>query len=583
MGTMSNSPAADHPAMTMPAKSQGVIGQDWFATHVSARLQDFFFETAPWQRRLWDAGTLSALKELLDASFWQSQNVLSAGSVSWLATELERIVGRDHGLGGREMKKKFAAELATSVPYDSRHWRTLQQLTLQAEKNYLGRWLDAIDQPTAPGAERTARAIAGLLLDSGFSMPFLHSWIGRHISAASRLEEVFRDAEELRNQGLQEFEAVIPFALMPNMPVAEAHVRWLSAPAVSTWLVGDNPDSRTGVRQVGGFSYTLEAKDPYAAARMAAGIVDRLIARASYAPGYKRMAPSGTVWVRSPGDSSAREYPLAQPHRGTYVRSLVSEIKVHDVGVTSTSLDDALELAASLNNSSSAGPAVASGWSALEALLFSPGDPQDHKDGRGVIVAARAASLAACSWPRAELTSLAHAHNRKPAAPSHAGHFAQALNPSSSGGLASTDRTAVAKQIRNAAGNKERCDIVLSHFDAGHMLHLAGASDAAAQERVLGLIADTRGTLGDVRTQINHAFRRMYRNRNMVVHGGAANAGTLEVALRTSAPLVGAVLDRIAHAQLVGEVPPLDLAARGDISLESVHLPEGPRLTELLE
>jgi hypothetical protein len=35
-------------------------------------------------------------------------------------------------------------------------------------------------------------------------------------------------------------------------------------------LLGDNPDSRTGVRQVGGFSYTLEAEDPYAAARTAA-------------------------------------------------------------------------------------------------------------------------------------------------------------------------------------------------------------------------------------------------------------------------------------------------------------------------
>lgn len=580
---MSNSPAAATPLTATPANSQGVIGQDWFATHVAVRLQDFFFETAPWQRRLWDAGTLSALKELLDASYWQSQNVLSPGAVSWLAKELERIVGRDHGLGGREMKKKFTVELASSVPYDSRHWRTLQQLTLQAEKHYLGRWLEAVDRATFPGAERTARAIAGLLLDSGLSMPFLHSWIGRHISACSRLEEVFRDAEDLRTQGIQEFEAVIPFALMPNMPVAEAHQRWLSAPDVSKWLAGDTPDFKNGVRQVGGFKYTIEAKDPYAAARMSAGIVDRLIARASYAPGYKRMTPSGNVWVRSPSDSVAREYPLTQPHRGTYVRSLVSEFKVHDVGVTSTSLDDALELAASLNNSSSAGPALASGWSALESLLFSPGDPQDSKDGRGVIVAARAASLAACSWPRAELTSLAHAHNRKPAAPSHAGHFAQALTPSGSISNGAADKTAVAMMIRDAAGNKERCDIVLAHFDAGHMLHLAGASDAAAQERVLGLLADAHGTLGDVRTQINHAFRRMYRNRNMVVHGGAANAGTLEVALRTSAPLVGAVLDRIAHAQLVDSMSPLDLAALGDISLESVRLPEGPKLTQLLE
>lgn len=115
------------------------------------------------------------------------------------------------------------------------------------------------------------------------------------------------------------------------------------------------------------------------------------------------------------------------------------------------------------------------------------------------------------------------------------------------------------------------------------MLHLSKASDATAQERVLGLLANQRNTLHEGQDQINHAFRRMYRNRNMVVHGGATNAATLEVALRTSAPLVGAVLDRIAHAQLVEKVSPLELSARALISLDTVHLAEGPSLTELLE
>ncbi len=575
---MSNPPAAGS-----PTNSQGTIGRDWFATHVAVRLQDFFFETAPWQRRLWDAGTLSALKELLEASFWQSRNVLSAGSVSWLAKELGKIVGRDHGLGGRDMKKKFTAELSTSVPYDSRHWRALQQLTMQAEKNYLGRWLESIDRPSAPGAERTTRAIAGHLLDSGFSMPFLHAWVGRHVHAASSLIDLFHDAELLVKQDVQKYDTVIPFAVMPNPHIAEAHPKWLRGPDVRNWLKDSDPEVASQIRYVGGFQYEIEAKDSYAAARMAAGIVDRLISRASYAPGYKKTAVSGIVWIRPAGSLEARKYTLSAPHRGTYVRSLISEFKVHDVGVVSTTLDDALELAASLNNSSSAGPAVASGWSALESLLFSPGDPQDAKDGRGVIVAERAAALAACSWPRAELTSLAHAHHRSPSATSHAGHFAQAQAPSTSSPAPAADKAEVARLISQAGSNKDRCDLVVEHFRAGHVLHLSKASDATAQERVLGLLANQRNTLHEVQDQINHAFRRMYRNRNMVVHGGATNAATLEVALRTSAPLVGAVLDRIAHAQLVENVSPLELSARALISLDTVHLAEGPSLTELLE
>lgn len=543
---MSNSAAA-----ITPINSQGRIGRDWFATHVAVRLQDFFFETSPWQRRLWDAGTLSALKELLDASLWQSRNVLSAGSVSWLAKELEKIVGRDHGLGGREMKKKFTAELSTSVPYDSRHWRTLQQLTVQAERNYLSRWLEAIDRPSAPGAERTARAIAGHLLDSGLSMPFLHAWVGRHVNAASSLIELFHDAELLVRQDLSRYETVIPFDVMPNSKVAETHSRWLSAPDVRAWLKDSDPEVKSQIRYVGGFQYEIEAKDSYAATRMAASIVDRLISRASYAPGYKKIAATGIVWVRQKGSLKAGKYKLAAPHRGTYVRSLVSEFKVHDVGVVSTTLDDALELAASLNNSSSAGPAIASGWSALESLLFSPGDPQDAKEGRGVIVAKRAAALAACSWPRAELTSLAHAHHRTPTSTNQSGHFAKAQIHSTPSAMTSVDNAEIALLISQAESNKERCDLVLDHFSAGNVLHLSKASDAAAQERVLGLLLNQGNTLSEVQDQIDHTFRRMYRNRNMVVHGGAANATTLEVALRTSAPLVGAVLDRIAHAQLV--------------------------------
>ncbi|MBP2388430.1 hypothetical protein [Paeniglutamicibacter kerguelensis] len=563
--------------------SQGHIGKEWFATHLAARLQDFFFESSPWQKRLWEAGTLSTLKELLDASFWNSRNVLSQHAVGWLAKELERIVGLDRGIGGRETKKKFTTELATGVPYESRHWRALEQLITQAERRYLNLWLTAVDSSSPPGAERTARAIAALLLDVGFSMPYLHSWIGRHISVGSSVQELFVDAELLRTQKITTFDVVIPFNKMPNPETAQAHTNWLVPSEIRHWLQDSDPSVRSGVRYMGGFRYEILAMDPYAASRIAAGIVDRIIARASYAPGYSKLAPCEAVWIRASGAKDAKRYSLSKPHRGTYVRSLLAERKVHAVGVASTSLDDALELAASLNNSSSAGPAIASGWSALEALLFSPGDPQDAKDGRGVVVAARAATLAACSWPRAELTSLAHAHNKKSTKPSIAGHFALALTPTQKLVQEGKENSVLAENLESAVTNQQRCELVLEHFRSGQMLHLAGASDAAAQERVLSVVQNGSATLSEVRIQIEHAFRRMYRNRNMVVHGGAATAQTLEVALRTSAPLVGAVLDRIAHAQLVDGIEPLNLAARGEISISSMHLAEAQTLSDLLE
>jgi hypothetical protein len=104
--------------------------------------------------------------------------------------------------------------------------------------------------------------------------------------------------------------------------------------------------------------------------------------------------------------------------------------------------------------------------------------------------------------------------------------------------------------LESASSNRDRCQIVLDEYANGRCLTLAPAG-AAAQERVLAVIKRPYVELTEIRTHVQQAFRRLYRMRNIVMHGGAASAAGLEVTLRTAAPLVGAALDRIAHAQLV--------------------------------
>lgn len=364
-----------------PGRLDGIVGRDWYATHVAVRLEGFTFATTPWQRRLWDAGTVSALKELLDASRWQGAHVLSGGSVGWLARELVQTVGVDLGVGDRTIKTALAAELNSGVPDGSRHWRRLEQLIPRVEDGYLERWKLAVDGPARPGAERVARAIGAHLLDRGYSLPHLHHWIRKQSSANVTLRELIEGAAALGVEPDLEFDVVIPFEAMPKTPNAVAQPNWLSGPAVRAWLEqrGGSGRYRAPVRHVGGFSYSIHAKDAYGAARVAAGVLDRLLARASYAPGYSRIRPCRLAWISRVGshtDAGVPVFELRPDHRGTYVRSLVSEGKVHDVGLEVTALDDALELAASLNNSSSPGPAIVSGWSALESLLFAPSDPR---------------------------------------------------------------------------------------------------------------------------------------------------------------------------------------------------------------
>jgi len=68
-----------------------------------------------------------------------------------------------------------------------------------------------------------------------------------------------------------------------------------------------------------------------------------------------------------------------------------------------------------------------------------------------------------------------------------------------------------------------------------------------------------------------------------VLHGGSTQSVALNATLRTAAPLVGAGLDRIAHAYLVNGVTPLDLAAKAELRLSLVGERDAPSLTDLLE
>ncbi|MER7805784.1 hypothetical protein ABTX71_36500, partial [Streptomyces parvulus] len=158
------------------AASQGADA-DPYSAHIFVRLLDFFSDTSPWQRRLWDTGTVLALRELDEASRWRERNVLSTSAVSWLADDIERLAGRDRGVGEKELRTQLRATLRSGVPHGSRHHRTLAQLTDLVQDGYIARWAVAVQGSSRPSPERLARAVASHLLDCGYSMGFLHRWV----------------------------------------------------------------------------------------------------------------------------------------------------------------------------------------------------------------------------------------------------------------------------------------------------------------------------------------------------------------------------------------------------------------------
>jgi hypothetical protein len=97
------------------------------------------------------------------------------------------------------------------------------------------------------------------------------------------------------------------------------------------------------------------------------------------------------------------------------------------------------------------------------------------------------------------------------------------------------------------------------------------------------VVTHPRGELANAVTILRIAMRRLYRTRNIVLHGGSTQGVALKAALRIAAPLVGAGLDRIIHATLVEGLDPLDLAARADVGLKLVGGETGLGVVDLLE
>jgi hypothetical protein len=535
-----------------PGQLDALLTSDPYAAHVAARLLDFFADTTPWPRRLWDVSSVLALEEAWEAGDWQRQQVLSPGAVSWYLHTLERLLGPDKGLGDSRLRKELVDLLRSGLAPDSPQRRRIKQLMPMIADGYLRRWMDGVETPKRPSPERLARAVATHLLDRGWSSGRLHRWV-RETAALpdATLRHLLEYAADLAECDDSEFEVLVPFTSVPNHQFLAAGLReWRSASQAAAWFAKHGIVDRP--RHNGAFLYLIKAKDAVGAARTAGAMVLRLQARSTFArAGRGRLEPVGRIWVGTYADP----LPVQPPARGADVMSLIRERTMYAV-TGADRLDDALELAAPLNEGPPA-PAVSGAWSAIESLLYHPGDKADPDTGRAV-AAERLAALVACSWPRAELTALSYQH--KPAQPDD-----------------------LIKALADAQSNAERCALVAGQLAMGAPLALASPSDVAAAQRMSKVLGNPYKELGDVRVVFSGVLRRLYRQRNIVVHGGTTAAIALDAALRTAAPLVGAGLDRLLHAKLTLHVDPLDLAARAENSLALVGDVLGPAVTQLLD
>lgn len=293
---------------------------------IAARLLDFFSNSTPWHRGLWNPGLSLALREMLEASEALHNSVLHERALQTLGSSIRRLSGRDPGAGDKHELQTLQSLLQKTVVYDGLEYHALRTLADRVESKYLKRWAEALrGSKERPKVERTARSVAAHLLDLGFSSNFLHRWwkFKLHHEAETRtLADILEDAHALAQRQVQAYEVLV---VLDSAPAARSGYppEWLNATQVSAWLKS-NSFAVYGLRPRGGLLFRIEARDPESASQLAGERIDHLAARVAVGSGGKTQVNS-RIWVAGEKEPFLRSRYV----RGVRVRALYREDRVY--------------------------------------------------------------------------------------------------------------------------------------------------------------------------------------------------------------------------------------------------------------
>jgi len=511
---------------------------------VHKRLLDYFSYTAPWQRQLWRLGTILEMRELLEANREQRRSVLSAEAVKWLSGSLVSKVKRDVGLGTPAERGRLAGHVARDLPPKSHDAYALELLIERAEGPYLSNWATAMRGNSSLHAEVIARAVSSHMLDRGFSPSALHKWFTYHEKSGDvmTMADLLENAATLFLRPTVRYGVLVP--LLAEVPATHnTGLHWLDPAQTSEWLREWFPAAEA-IRQAGGLTWEIDARDLDSVTRIVAEEIQRISTR--FRVGARQNLQFANV-VYIIGNDGPTKY--AQRPRRVEVHALQSTSAIYELRI-SPELSSVLELLDPLDQGTPAA-AIAGSWAAIEALFNGPGDREK------ISASMRMARLVSCSYIRHEFTALANAY-------------------------AHEHSDALATSIRTASDNIEKARLFEDAIRGGTNAAFGSTRHTMAMERAQRLVANPAEILLNIVGQLDAAFRRLYRQRNIIVHGGDVTSIALPGTLRTVAPLVGAGVDRVVHASATRNASPLELAALAEVRHGSVA--DGKcRLVDLLD
>lgn len=505
-----------------------------------------------WSRALWHVSAEAQLRELLEAAAARRDGILSDESVMQLQKDVLRALGPDPGIGDEAGRRCFQEVLSSKevITPGSLAAAMATGFLQEIADRYLDRWIAQVrGDGSTESLERCSRAVVSHFLHRELSSTAISAAVRAAAfdreNAADSPSELLRRLKVLENQPMISYEAVMPVKRAPDSKKENAGA-WIDGSQVKAWAHSHSQRPRD-MRWVGGLRLTVQGRDVDSAIEIARQRLRTICDRAFLGTQHP-VETFGGFWIEKvPGLQ-----PLAQPFRGVEVASIRRQGHTYDLPGTKPALERPLALLADMNQ----GPApvaVVSGWAVLESLGLGAAEGKNR-----VEAAPRAAALVAASYLRSELTIAAYQYLE-------------------------SNGDSVAESISKAGSNLERCDLILEQIRTGEALRYGRPEHEAAVLRLQILLKQPGKAIRRIRAHVEAAFRRLYRLRNMIVHGARTDAVALESGLRTSAPLVGAAVDRMHHAAYQESLPPIELIARAMRKLHGIDGLDPPALLRMLE
>lgn len=519
---------------------------------------EFFDHRTAWHRALWQVGTVLGLEEVLEYAETVRNGQPRAG-LEYVCRIMHDGCRSDPGLGGSAAAAEVAKHLAPKAePELPAATAALEHLIDRSRDGYLLRWAAAVSAASPP-VELTARSVAAHLLEEGFSGDHLHGWLSASTKSlqapnTAALSGLLEDAAAMCARPFSSYDVLLPLTARPRA-VTQGVFRYLSQDETLRWIARqDTPPPQR--RPAGALLVSTSARDPWAAVERVAELVARVAARVAVgiAPSHQ-LRLTGDAWVQG----RKQPLPLAQARRQVRVPALDRHEVVYQAAPYERAdpLDDALELLASMEGGTR-GAAIAGGWAAIEGLLRRPAENP------ATLAADRLADITACSFAYAELARLLHV-------------FLQRAD------------TPLAQRLRAMPRTRDRVAGLERAMRDGSDLPMYSPAEQAALARVETLFTNPAGVFARIRQYHAGVFRRLYSQRNLLMHSGTFRSVALRATLRTAPALVGAGIDRIVHTQVEsaknGSERPLtalQLHARAQAELNLVGTSDARLVSRLL-